>query len=185
MIWTRFRQKHENFRKSDPGSPRFFCFKHFFRSWSTCGNLKICCNFQWVLVVVRDVEKESEIESEGLQKKGIFFKKTRFWNCKNVEKLRVSRVLRLLRALGGIFFAARKVLRTVVCYSFSHETFIFSGRKSGVWVHLIRACTTGSAGLASGFHTKSVIFKGWNESLVSQNVRCDWKIKCWEASFGA
>ena len=46
--------------------------------------------------------------------------------------LRVLRVLRALRALGGIFFAARKVLRTVVCYSFSHETFIFSGRKSGV-----------------------------------------------------
>ena len=75
--------------------------------------------------------------------------------------------------------------RIVVCYSFSHETFIFSGRKSGVWVHLIRACTTGSAGLASGFHTKSVIFKVWNESVVSQNVRCDWKMKCWKASFVA
>ena len=84
-----------------------------------------------------------------------------------------------------IFFAPRKVLQTVFCYLFSHETFIFSGRKLGVWVYLIRACTTGSAGLASGFHTKSVIFKSWNESLVSQNVRCDWKMKCWEASFVA
>ena len=99
----------------------------------------------------------------------------------------VLRVLRALRALRVALrvFAARKVLRTVVCYSFSHETFIFSGRKSGVWVHLIRACTTGSAGLASGFHTKSVIFKVWNESVVSQNVRCDWKMKCWKASFVA
>ena len=44
---------------------------------------------------------------------------------------------------------------------------------------------TGSAGLASGFHTKSIIFKGWNESLVSQNVHCDWKMKCWKASFVA
>ena len=31
-----------------------------------------------MLVIVRDVEKESEIESEGLQKKAFFSKKTRF-----------------------------------------------------------------------------------------------------------
>ena len=61
-------------------------FKHFLRFWSTCGSLKNCCNFQWVLVVVRDVEKESGIESEGWQKKANFFQKTRFCiykNCKN------------------------------------------------------------------------------------------------------
>ena len=61
--------------------------------------------------------------------------------------------------------AARKVLRTVVCYSFSHETFIFSGRKSGVWVHLIRACTTGSDPGAPSNHAKHAIFKVWNEGI--------------------
>ena len=82
-------------------------------------------------------KKESEIESEGLQKKGNFFQKNAFCNCKNGKKTRVSRALRALRSLRALrvalrVFAARKVLRTVVCYSFSHGTFIFSGRKSGV-----------------------------------------------------
>ena len=87
-----------------------------------------------MLVVVRDVEKESEIESEGLQKKGNFFQKTRSAIAKMAKKTRASRALRALRALRVALrvFAARKVLRTVVCYSFSHGTFIFSGRKSGV-----------------------------------------------------
>ena len=66
------------FAKITREAPGFFCFKHFFMSLSTCGSLKICCNFQWVLVVVRDVEKESEIESEGLQKKAFFFQKRVF-----------------------------------------------------------------------------------------------------------
>ena len=57
------------------------------------------------------------------------------------------------------------MLRTVVCYSFSHETFIFSGRKSGVWVHLIRACTTGSDPGAPSNHAKHAIFKVWNEGI--------------------
>ena len=105
MLWARFRQKHENFRKNYPGSPRFFCFKHFFRSLSTCGSLKICCNFQWVLVVVRDVEKASEIESEGLQKKAFFFTKHGFQRqqndffARNSCFFRVLSALRLLRAL--------------------------------------------------------------------------------------
>lgn len=93
-----------------------------------------------MLVVVRDVEKESEIESEGLQKKGNFFQKTRFAIAKMAENAcfacvtLVFCVLCVLRALRVALrvFAARKVLRTVVCYSFSHGTFIFSGRKSGV-----------------------------------------------------
>ena len=120
MIWTRFRQKHENFRKSDPGSPRFFCFKHFFRSWSTCGNLKICCNFQWVLVVVRDVEKESGIESEGLQKKANFFRK-RVFAATTLQKLRVSRVLRVLRVL--------RALRALRALWFQWFALVFSSRR--------------------------------------------------------
>ena len=67
-----------------------------------CGSFKICCNFQWVLVVVRDVEKESEIESEGLQKKGIFFSKNAFLQLQKWQKMRVSRVLRVLRALRAL-----------------------------------------------------------------------------------
>ena len=103
-------------------------------SLSTCGSLKICCNFQWVLVVVRDVEKESGIESEGLQKKANFFRKRVFAATKIAKIACVARVARVacVACVGWHFFAARKVLRTVVCYSFSHETFIFSGRKSGV-----------------------------------------------------
>ena len=65
---------------------------------STCGSLKNCCNFQWVLGVLRDVEKESEIESEGLQKKA-FFSKNAFCSCKNGKKMRVLRVLRVSRVL--------------------------------------------------------------------------------------
>ena len=48
--------------------------------------MKNCCNFQWVLVVVRDVEKESEIESEGSLKKAFFFQKTRFAVAKMAKK---------------------------------------------------------------------------------------------------
>ena len=65
-----------------------------------------------MLVVVRDVEKESEIESEGLQKKAIFFQKTRFCiykNCKNCVRalcaLRALRALRVLRAFWFQWFA--------------------------------------------------------------------------------
>ena len=57
------------------------------------------------------------------------------------------------------FFAPRKVLQTVFCYLFSHETFIFSGRKLGVWVYLIRACTTGSDPGSPSNHAKHAIFK--------------------------
>ena len=77
------------------------------------------------------------------KKSKMFFKKTRFAIAKIAKNAcfacvtRVLCVLRVLRALRALrvalrVFAAPKVLRTVVCYSFSHETFIFSGRKSGV-----------------------------------------------------
>ena len=62
-----------------------------------------------MLVVVRDVEKESEIESEGSLKKAFFFSENAFCSCKNGKKmrvlrvLRVSRVLRVLRAFNAIF----------------------------------------------------------------------------------
>ena len=58
-------------------------------------------------------EKESEIESEGLQKKA-FFSKNAFLQLQRWQKMRVSRVLRVLRvlrasrALGGIFFCCPK-----------------------------------------------------------------------------
>ena len=57
------------------------------------------------------------------------------------------------------FFAPRKVLQTVFCYLLSHGTFIFSGRKLGVWVYLIRACTTGSDPGSPSNHAKHAIFK--------------------------
>ena len=96
---------------------RFCVFSDLIGRWSSllraCVRAwwsQICCNFQWVLVIVRDVEKESEIESEGLQKKGIFFQKTRFCNCKNGKKcvcraccVCCVRCVRCVRYLYGCF----------------------------------------------------------------------------------
>ena len=62
-----------------------------------------------MLVVVRDVEKESEIESEGSLKKAFFFFRKRVLQLQKWQKmrvlrvLRVSRVLRVLRAFNAIF----------------------------------------------------------------------------------
>ena len=61
-----------------------------------------------MLVVVRDVEKESEIESEGSLKKAFFFRKRvlqlqKWQKMRVLRVLRVSRVLRVLRAFNAIF----------------------------------------------------------------------------------
>ena len=57
------------------------------------------------------------------------------------------------------FFASRKVLKTVIRWAFWPETLLFTGSLWGVWVHLIRACTTGSDPAAPSNHAKHAIFK--------------------------
>ena len=52
-----------------------------------------------------------------------------------------------------------EVLKSIVCCLFSHETFSFTGSLWGVWVHSIRACTTGSDPGAPSNHAKHAIFK--------------------------
>ena len=85
-------------------------------SLSTCGSLKICCNFQWVLVVVRDVEKESGIESEGLQKKANFFRKRVFAATKIAKIACVARVARV--ACVTCVACVACVMVSVVCTCF-------------------------------------------------------------------
>ena len=81
-------------------------------------------------------------ERAQVHKKSKMFFKKRVLQLQKMQKMRVLRVSHVccvccvccvpaLRVALRVF-AAREVLRTVVCYSFSHETFIFSGRKSGV-----------------------------------------------------
>ena len=51
-----------------------------------------------MLVVVRDVEKESEIESEGLQKKAIFFR-IRVFAFTKIAKIACVRYVRCVRCV--------------------------------------------------------------------------------------
>ena len=52
-----------------------------------------------MLVVVRDVEKESEIESEGLQKKAIFFFRKRVFAFTKIAKIACVRYVRCMRCV--------------------------------------------------------------------------------------
>ena len=51
MIWARFRQKHENFRKNHPGSPGFFRRAFFLGSWRCYFDRDIIekwkCDIKW------------------------------------------------------------------------------------------------------------------------------------------
>ena len=72
-----------------------------------------------MLVVVRDVEKASEIESEGLQKKAIFFRKRVFAATKITKIAKIACVARVARvACVTCVACVACVMVLVVCSCF-------------------------------------------------------------------